>query len=265
MRRVLVLSLLGFGGAGCFFPADCGRFLEGRVDVVNDETQRLKGALKETQEKLDKTTDRLQEALSQLDTASRTTGANIGVRVDSAIQDVASLRGQLEAAQHRMQELEQKLSERPGAGGSAGAAAEAKEKELKKPDDPKEFLKLAEDKAKDGEGELARKLYNEFLKKWPRDDATGEAHFGLGESYFGEKKCREALYEYGKVIQDHAKTRSAPTAYLRSADCFKELKMVAEAKLALEEVQKQHPRSDAAKTAKQRLAELNRPVPKMKK
>ncbi len=261
MRRVLVLSVLGLGGAGCFFPADRGRSLEGRVDSMNDETQRLKGALKETQEKLDRTTDRLQEALAQLDTASRTTGANIGVRVDSAIQDVAMLRGQLEAAQHRMQELEQKLSERPAAGGnSVSAATEAKEKELKKPDDPKEFLKLAEEKTKD-DTELGRKLYNEFLKKWPREEGAGEAHFGLGESYFGEKKCREALYEYGKVIQDHSKTRSAPTAYLRSADCFKELKMVAEAKLALEEVQKQHPKSDAAKTAKQRLAELNKPAP----
>ena len=261
----MVLSVLGFGLAGCFFPADRGRLLEGRVDSMSDDNQRLKAALKETQEKLDNTTSRLQEALSQLDAASRTTGANNGVRVDSAIQDVAVLRGQLEAAQYRMQELEQRLNDKLAASAPASAVTEAKEKELKKPDDPKDFLKLADEKAKDGEGELARRLYGEFLKKWPRDESVGEAHFGLGESYFGEKKCRAALYEYGKVIQDHPKSRSAPTAYLRSADCFKELKMVAEAKLALEEVQKQHPKSDAAKTAKQRLADLNKPAPKAKK
>lgn len=264
MRRLSVMIVLGLGAAGCFFPADRGRLLEGRVDSMSDENQRLKASLKDTQEKLDRTTDRLQEALSQLDTASRTTGANIGVRVDSAIQDVASLRGQLEASAHRMQELEQRLSEKASPAAAAAAATEAKEKELKKPEEPKEFLKLAAEKTKD-DAELGRKLYNEFLKKWPRDEGVGEAHFGLGESYFGEKKCREALYEYGKVIQDHPKSRPAPTAYLRSADCFKELKMVPEAKLALEEVQRQHPKSDAAKTAKQRLAELSKAAPKAKK
>ena len=105
----------------------------------------------------------------------------------------------------------------------------------------------------------------QFMKKWPRDEAVGEAHFSLGETYFKDQKCREALYEYGKVIQEHPKTKSAPTAYLRSADCFKELKMVAEARLALEELQKQFPKSDAAKSAKQKLVDLQKAAPKGKK
>ncbi len=263
MRRLSALVLVF---SGCFFPADRGRVLEERVDSVTSENGKLKAALKDTQDKLDQTTSRLQDALAQLDTASRTTGANIGVKVDGAIQDVAMLRGQIEADQHRLQELEQKLASQGTA--SAGAAdqgptkSEPKKEELKKPDDPKDFLKLADDKAKAGDQDLARRLYTEFLKKWPRDEGVGEAHFAIGESWYGEQKCREALYEYGKVIQDHPKTHSAPVAYLRSADCFKELKMVAEAKLALEEVQKQFPKSDAAKTAKQKLADLNKPEPK---
>jgi TolA-binding protein len=262
-RRLLAYSLLlsSVGGAGCFFPADRGRLLEGKVDSMSEETERLKIALRETQERLDKTTARLQDALAQLDTSSRTSGANIGVRVDSAIQDAAMLRGQLEATQHRLQELEQRLADRLA--GPSGPT-ETKDKELKRPDDPKEFLKLADEKVKD-DVELGRKLYNELLKKWPRDEVAGEAHFGLGESYLGEKKCREALYEYGKVIQDYAKSSSAPMAYVHSADCFKELKMLAESKLALEEVQRQHPKSEAAKLAKQRLAELSKSAPKAKK
>jgi tol-pal system protein YbgF len=258
MRRLSALVLVF---SGCFFPADRGRVLEERVDSVTTENGKLKAALKDTQDKLDQTTSRLQDALAQLDTASRTTGANIGVKVDGAIQDVAMLRGQIEADQHRLQELEQKLASQ-GSSDQASAKPEPKKEELKKPDDPKDFLKLADDKAKGSDQDLARRLYTEFLKKWPRDDGAGEAHFAIGESWYNEQKCREALYEYGKVIQDHPKTRSAPVAYLRSADCFKELKMGAEAKLALEEVQKQFPKSDAAKTAKQKLADLNKPEPK---
>ena len=86
----------------------------------------------------------------------------------------------------------------------------------------------------------------------------GEAHFALGELFFGEQKCREALYEFGKVIQDFAKTKSAPVSYLRSSECFKQLKMNDESRLALEELVKSFPKSDAAKTAKTRLAELRK-------
>ena len=61
---------------------------------------------------------------------------------------------------------------------------------------------------------------------------------------------------------EHGKTRSAPNAYLRSADCFHKLKMNDESKIALEEVMKQYPKSDAAKTAKTKLIELTAPVKK---
>ncbi|MBL8921528.1 MAG: tetratricopeptide repeat protein [Myxococcaceae bacterium] len=264
MRRLLVLPL-ALGLTGCFFPADRGQLLESRVDKLSDENKRLKGALAETQGKLDDTTAQLKTALEQLDQASRTTGANIGVKVDGAIQDVATLRGQMESYQFKITELEARLAaaeKSPGAAPTPGKPEEPKKDELKKPDDPKDFLKLADDKAKAGENELAKKLYAEFLKKWPRDELAGEAHFGLGEVHFLESKCREALYEYGKVIQDHPKSKAAPQAYLRSADCFKELKMIDEAKLALNELLKTYAKSEQAKLARARLAELEKkPAP----
>jgi tol-pal system protein YbgF len=256
MRRVLVL-IVAVASSGCFFPADRGQLLESRVDSLGDENKKLKAALTETQGRLDDTTAQLKTALDQLDQASRTTGANIGVKVDNAIQDVALLRGQMESYQFKIAELEAKLA----AAATAPATTkpeEPKKEELKKPDEPKAFFELAQDKAKAGENEQARKLFAEFLKKWPRDEQVGEAHFALGELHFLETKCREALYEYGKVLQEHPKTKSAPTAYLRSSDCFKELKMMDEAKLALNELLKQHPKSEPAKLAKQRLADLEK-------
>src|SRR6185312_9513166 len=105
------------------------------------------------------------------------------------------------------------------------AEARKKAEELQRPTDKKEFLALAQEKVKAGDVLVARQLYNEFLKKWAKDALVGEAHFGLGETYFTEAKCREALFEYGKVVQDFAKSASAPDAYLRSSDCFQKLKM----------------------------------------
>lgn len=258
MRRTLVIaSLAAF--SGCFFPADRGRVVENRLDSLVADNVKVRAELAETRGKLEETTAQLQAALDQLDRASRTTGANIGVKVDTAVQDMAVLRGQIESQQVKIQELETKLKEQPVAiAPTSTPPVEPKKDEPKRPDDPKEFLKLADDKSKAGEVDLARKLYAEFLKKWPRDDGAGEAHFALGELFFGEQKCREALYEFGKVIQDYPKTKSTPVAYLRSSDCFKQLKMNDEARLALEELVKSHPKSDAAKTAKTRLAELRK-------
>lgn len=262
MRRSLVVLPLLL--AGCFFPADRGKLLEGRVDKLADDNKTLKEALAETQSRLDVTTAQLKTALDQLDQAARTTGANIGVKVDGAIQDVASLRGQVESYQFKLSELEAKLAAAERLASSAPQKAEEpKREEIKRPDDPKDFLKLADDKAKAGDNELAKKLYAEFLKKWPREELTGEAHFGLGEVHFVESKCRQALYEYGKVIQDFPKSKSAPQAYLRSSDCFKELNMLDEARLVLNELTKQFAKSEQAKLAKARLAELDKkPAPK---
>jgi TolA-binding protein len=60
------------------------------------------------------------------------------------------------------------------------------------------------------------------------------------------------------VVQDYPKSPSAPEAFLHSSECFKKLKMHEESRLALEELVKGHPKSEAAKTAKARLEELDK-------
>ncbi len=254
MTRFAVAGLAAVAVSGCFYPADRGRLVEIRLDALQADNEELKKDLQDTRGRLEDATGQLQAALDQLDRASRTTGANIGVKVDTALQDVAVLRGQVESQSVKLQELETKLNSQPAV---ASAAPEPKKEELKRPDDPAEFFKLAQSKAKD-EVDLARRLFNEFMKKWPKHELVGEVHYELGETYFNEKSWREALYEYNKLINDLPKTKSAPMAYLHTAECFKQLKMKDEEQLALEELVKLHPKSDAAKTAKTRLAELRK-------
>ncbi len=269
MKRLLIPSLLAV--AGCFYPADRGQVLEDKLEKLTVQNKALEQELKDTKERQQASLDEVQKALEQLDKASRRSDADVGVQMQKTVEDVATVHGTLETLQYRLGVLEdaqKKTNDELAKRAEADAAAEKKKEELKKPDDPKEFLKLAEDKAKNGDLPLARALYNEFLKKWPKDDQAGEAHFGLGETYFTEDRCREALYEYNKVIQDFGKAKCAPDAYLHTSDCFKKLKMVAEAKLALEELVKSHPKSDAAKAAKTKLAELKgekAPAPAPKK
>ncbi|WNG19236.1 tetratricopeptide repeat protein [Cystobacter fuscus] len=275
MRR-LALIALPFLLSGCFYPAARGRALETRLDQLDASQAQIQAELKRTREQLDATLPLIDEKIAQvtkaldgLDKASRRSGADIGIQLQKTVEDLAQLRGQVETYVYKIGELEaalartsedtdKRLLELKGEQALKEAEARKKAEELKRPTDKKEFLALAQDKAKAGDVVLARQLYGEFLKKWPKDALVAEAHFGLGESYFAEDKCREALFEYGKLLQEHPKAASTPEAYLRSSECFQKLKMQDESRLALEELVKGYPKSEAAKTAKTRLAELDK-------
>ncbi|MDC0709304.1 tetratricopeptide repeat protein [Stigmatella sp. ncwal1] len=274
MRRLALLALVTL--SGCFYPANRGRALETKVDRLTADNTRMTEELKQAREQLSATLPRIDEkvaevtqALESLDKASRRNDADIGIQLQKTVEDMAQLRGQVETYLYKITELEtslarvteeseKKLLALQGSAAVKEAEAKKQAEALQRPTDKKEFLTLAQEKAKAGEVLVARQLFSEFLKKWAKDALAGEAHFGLGETYFGEDKCREALFEYGKVIQDHAKTPSAPEAYLRSSDCFAKLKMKDESRLALEELVKSYPKTDAAKKAKAKLAELDK-------
>lgn len=248
--------------------------METRVDKLTEENEKLSAQLKETQQQLAATLPRIDakiaevsKALASLDTATRRSGADALVQLQKTIEDVAELRGELETYSHQADELDTamkkfteetdlRLAEIQGPDAAKAALARRKFEELKKPTDKKAYLKLANDQLQAGEVLVARQLYAEFIKKWGKDDLAAEAHYGLGETFYREDRCREALAEFGRVVQEYPRTKSAPDAYLHSADCFKKLKMSNESRLALEEVIRVHPRSPAAKEAKLKLAEL---------
>lgn len=285
MRSLRLLLVLPLALTACFFPADRGRALEARVEQLEQDKSRMEAELQQARQQLSATLPQIDEkvaevtrALASLDTASRRSSADIGVQLQKAVEDVAELRGQVETYLYKIGELEsalaryteeqnKKLLELQGSDAVKAAEARRKAEELPRPADKKDFLALAQRQQQEGEAGVARQLYGEFLKKWPRDPLAGEAHFGLGEGYLAENKCREALFEYGKVVQEFPRAPSAPRAYLRSSECFRTLKMNDEARLALEEVIRLHPKSEAAKAARAQLAELNKkkPAPAKKK
>ncbi|MDY7230551.1 tetratricopeptide repeat protein [Hyalangium rubrum] len=274
MRRLALLVLLPL--AGCFYPADRGRALEAKVDRLSSDNTRLTEELKAAREQLNATLPLIDQkvvevtkALEGLDKAARRNDADIGIQLQKTVEDMAQLRGQVETYLYKISELEAALGRltqdaekkqlaQQGVDALKEAEAKKQAEALQRPVDKKEFLALAQAKAKAGELPLARQLFNEFMKKWAKDPLMGEAHYGMGETYFAEDKCREALFEYGQVLQGFPKSPAAPDAYLRSSECFGKLKMKEESRLALEELVKSHPKSEAAKTAKTRLAELDK-------
>ncbi len=263
----------------CFYPADRGRALEVRVQKLREEDEGLKARADAADQKLAATVPRIDEkiaevtrALESLDKASHRSSADIGVQMQKAVEDVAQLRGEVETYLHKIQELEdalkklsdstdQRIAAVQGEAAKQEAEAAKRREELARPSTPNEFYELAVQKSQ-ADLTVGRQLFVEFLKKWPKDARAGEVHFALGETYRKEDNCREALHEYGQVMQDFPKADSAPQAYLRSAECFLALKMKDEAKLALQELIKSYPKSPEAKDAKAKLAGLEKAPPK---
>ncbi len=266
LRRLAFLAPSLFVSA-CFYPADRGRLLEERVDTLMAENRKLSDRLKETQDKQASSLEKVEKALDGLDKAARRSDADVGVALQKTIEDLAGVKGQIETVTYRVSELEgsqKKLSEdveKKTAEDPRALEAKKKAEEFKGPADPKEFVKVMQEKSKAGDNAMVRALGTEFFKKWPTHAAAADVHVLLGDSYTLENRCREALYEYGKVIQEFAKASVAPVAYLASAECFEKLKMKDEARMALEELQKTYPRSDAAKVVPAKLKELGKAAP----
>jgi tol-pal system protein YbgF len=271
-----LLSALLLAAPGCFYPSDRGRLLEQNVDRLRAENEALRKELAEARSLVDAQLPRLDEKVAQvnkateeLKKAARQSGADVALDLQKTQEEVVALNGRLEAVEFQVRAQEAALkaaqAEHQGQlealkGEQARAEAEAKRRaeELSRPADKRQFLQLAQDKLKAKELPAARQLLTEWLKKWPRDELAAEAHQALGVSYAEDGKCREALYEFSKVIQDHPKSGAAPDALLRSSTCFTEVGMADESRLALEELVASYPNSAAAKQAKVRLDALKK-------
>jgi len=259
-RAAFCLGAVALGG--CFYSSEAGKNLETRVDKLDKD---LRAEQKAQAEKLDQQLPRIDQkvaevtkALDSLDQASRRSGADTSVQLQKVIEDLAQLRGQVEAYTHNLDALETR----------AAASAESKKTpdDVPRPTDKKEFFALAQSKAKSGDIQTARALYVDFIRKWPKDDLAGDAHFALAESYYGQDNCPEALPEYGQLIKSFGKSKSVPLAYVRSGDCFARLKNPEAARLAYEQVVKDYPKSAEAKLAQKGLTGLKKsPPPKGKK
>ncbi|MGZ6072210.1 MAG: tetratricopeptide repeat protein [Myxococcaceae bacterium] len=254
VRTTLPLGLLAL--AGCFYSSEAGKNLETRVDKLDHD---LRAEQKAQQEKLDEQQSRIDQkiaqvtkALDSLDEASRRSGADASVQLQKVIEDLAQLRGQVEAYTHSVDALQDRAT---------AAKASPPAAEVARPTDKKEFFALAQSKAKAGDISAARSLYTEFVRKWPKDDLAGDAHFALAESYYGQDNCPEALPEYGQLIKNFGKSKSVPLAYVRSGDCFARLKNPEAARLAYEQVLSDYPKSSEAKLAQKGLAALKKPPP----
>lgn len=276
MRR-FALPLVAIALAGCWVPVERGRQMERRIQRLEEENALVTRQLDEQRSliqdrvaKADAKIAEVQRKLDELNATAHRTGADVGVRQEQLAQELAQLRGRLEEEQHRLLQLDQKLVEQKqetdgkfaalrGAGALDQFEARRKLAELKRPADAPGLLALAREQEQAGEKGVARELYEEVARKWPKDPAAADAHLRLGELASAEGKHREAVLAFGKVAQDFPRSERAPEAMLRTGDSLLALGMRDEAAGVWRELQAKYPKAPAARAAREKLDDLEPP------
>lgn len=279
LPRLLTLTALVLSAsfsAGCWVPLSQGRAME--ADIVD-----LKVGLEERQKEMERLESRnereltlmkqqheaalarVDESMAALDRAARKTGADFGVELERALSELARLRGLLEELQAKLgmseesttqtwSEMERKVAEALSRLSALEDAAKVKPPE--RPADKDEFYKLAKSILDKGDAVQARTLFTEFLSRWANDPLAANAQYWIGESFYTERRYREAIAAFVVVTNRYTKSDKVPDALLKIGFSFIELKQPAQGKDFLQEVVKSHPKSQAAKIAKDRLAKL---------
>ncbi len=99
----------------------------------------------------------------------------------------------------------------------------------------------------------AREKFKAFLAVYPTGELSDNAQFWIGESYYFEKNYEKAIIAYDDVLKKFSKGDKIPAAMLKQALCWVELGDKTFARSLLERVIKEHPHTQQAKIAEEKL------------
>lgn len=215
------------------------------------EVQVLTGRYEESRFYLDRF---MKETSAEIDMIKRKLNAASGgmsqEQVEGLLTQVKSLEAQVSGLGERLAALEK---------GAAAPPAEP-EKTQAKPEEPEETPEAIYEKAlaefKNNDYQKTRAMMSEFIKKYPDNTLAGNAQFWIGETYYAENDYTDAILAYEDLLQKYKGHNKIPSALLKQALAFLELGDEKAARGILKELAANHPDSEQAKTAKDKLAGL---------
>ena len=98
--------------------------------------------------------------------------------------------------------------------------------------------------------------YADFLKRFPKSHLIAKAQYQMGNAYYLQKDYKNALKNQSAVVRRYPKNPVTPDAMLNMASCQIGLSDLASARKTLSELIRKYPGTEAAKKAKERLAQL---------
>ncbi len=101
-----------------------------------------------------------------------------------------------------------------------------------------------------------RRKLNDFMTKYPGSVKAPEAEFWIGESYMNEKSYNQAILAFKEVTTRFPKDPKGAESLFRAADAYEKLGDKNNAVFHLKILVEEHPNSEWAAKAKQKLKQL---------
>ena len=134
--------------------------------------------------------------------------------------------------------------------------ADVKKIKDKKKLSEKELYRLAKSTLDKGKTKEARDLFQKFLAIYPKSSNADNSQFWISDIYYREKWYEKAILEYQKVIEKYPRGNKIPASYLKQGYAFYNLGEKANAKLILNELIKNFPKTNEAKLARKKLSRI---------
>lgn len=107
-----------------------------------------------------------------------------------------------------------------------------------------------------GQCNQAAPKLRDYIRKNPKSDLADNAQYWIGACYYGQREYNQAIKELSDVMLKYSKGDKAPAALLMLADAFNDSGDQIDAKLVLKKLLSEHPKSEEAERARQKLQTL---------
>jgi tol-pal system protein YbgF len=207
--------------------------------------------------------------------------ATLVAKVSEIEERIASTQGGIESSSHRLDQLAQQLAQAqreleelrarvaalqaaPPAAAADPATPGSEMTVPATPDtgatapagDPMQTYQAAYRDYQRGNFDLAIEGFTEFLQGNARSDLADNAAYWIGESLFSQKKYREAIAQFDSVVSRYPKSDKVPGALLKKGYAYINIGERAQGVVQLQYVLHEHPRSQEAALARQKLRQM---------
>jgi|WetSurMetagenome_2_1015567.scaffolds.fasta_scaffold00104_5 tol-pal system protein YbgF len=231
-----------------------------QISDFSKELQTLRGRFDENKYFQDKT---LKDIMSELELLKSRIASLEGQPKDG---------GRIRSSEKRDNGRIRAAAARDGAGDSTASdekqAAPKNSASVKGPDSAAKIYDEAHIALKEKRYGAARKMFERFIKEYPKEGLAPNAYFWIGEAYYSEKKYEEAILAYEEFIKKYRKHDKAKGAMLKQAYSFLNLSGKNNrlaGKDILEGLIEKYPKTKEADLAKKKLKEISKSAPASKK
>lgn len=212
------------------------------VQTVNqriaDQTEQLLRSNAALISKVDQIEERVQNAQGTIEQA--------GYRMDQIARDLADLRTQVDALK----------AAAPAPATPAVGEVTVPAPQTSVAENPLDIYNAAYRDYQKGNYDLAIQGFQEYLQGNASSDLADNAAYWIGESLFSQKKYREAIAQFDRVVSMYSRSDKVPGALLKKGFSYIALGERAQGIVQLQYVVHEHPTSQEASLARQRLRQL---------